>query len=234
MGLQVEGTTVINGDIVLNGSVPPESSFYTSIIDSAVQGVKSSMDQEFFGDYSTVIFNKIKEEGLDLNRITLNGTEVITGNKLNYGITDTNITRLGMVNDLQTAGETYLSERLYVSKNKVGIGTIEPEHSLTVWDQEVELGFGKRLKDTGWIGTTRKQNLILSANNQDNLVLNEDGTVSVKKLTINKITIISAASTPSDAQPRGTVAFNENPAPGQPVGWVSLGNGSWSKFGTVG
>ena len=233
LGLEVRGTTVLEGDIVINGDVPPESKFYTSIIDNAIIGVKNSMDQEFFGDYSTVIFNKIREEGLDLNRITLNGVEIITGNKLNYGIYDTNITRLGMVKDLQTAGETYLSEHLYVGKNKVGIGTIEPANSLTVWDQEVELGFGKRLKDTGWIGTPRNQNLVLSANNQDNLTLCADGSVQVRQLTVNKVSIISSPSVPSGSQPKGTVAFNENPSPGQPIGWVSLGNGSWSKFGVI-
>jgi hypothetical protein len=233
LGLNIQGTTVLDGDLVINGDVPPHSKFYASIIDNAVEGVKNSMDEAFFGDYSTVIFEKIKTEGLDLNRITLNGTEVIIGNKLNYGIVDTNITRLGMVKDLQTVGETYLSEHLYVGKDKVGIGTMEPGHSLTVWDQEVEIGFGKRLKDTGWIGTPRNQNLILSANNQDNLVIGADGSVQVKRLTVNKISIISSASVPTDIQPKATVAFNENPAPGQPIGWVSLGNGSWSSFGTI-
>lgn len=233
MGLNIQGTTVLDGDLVINGDVPPHSKFYTSIIDNAVEGVKNSMDEAFFGDYSTVIFEKIKTEGLDLNRITLNGTEVIIGNKLNYGIVDTNITRLGMVKDLQTVGETYLSENLYVGKDKVGIGTMEPGHSLTVWDQEVEIGFGKRLKDTGWIGTPRNQNLIISANNQDNLVIAADGSVQVKQLTVNKISIISTPQVPSGIYPKATVAFNENPAPGQPIGWVSLGNGSWSKFGTI-
>jgi hypothetical protein len=233
LGLNIQGTTVLDGDIVINGDVPPHSKFYTSIIDNAVEGVKNSMDEAFFGDYSTVIFDKIKTEGLDLNRITLNGTEVIIGNKLNYGIVDTNITRLGTVKDLQTSGETYLSEHLYVGKDKVGIGTMEPGHSLTVWDQEVEIGFGKRLKDTGWIGTPRNQNLILSANNQDNLVIGADGSVQVNRLKVNKISIISSASVPTDVQPKATVAFNENPSPGQPIGWVSLGNGSWSSFGTI-
>jgi hypothetical protein len=233
LGLEVKGTTVLEGDLLIQGNVPPSSKFYTSIIHNAVEGVKNSMDSAFFGDYSSVIFNKIREEGLDLSRITLNGVEIITGNKLNYGIYDTNITRLGMVKDLQTAGETYLSEQLYVGKNKVGIGTIEPANSLTVWDQEVELGFGKRLKDTGWIGTPRNQNLILSANNQDNLTLATDGSVQVKKLTINKVSVISSPGVPSIEQPRGTVAFNENPSPGQPVGWVSLGGAAWSKFGII-
>ena len=233
MGLNIQGTTVLDGDLVINGDVPAHSKFYTSIIDNAVEGVKNSMDEAFFGDYSTVIFEKIKTEGLDLNRITLNGTEVIVGNKLNYGIVDTNIQRVGQIKDLQTAGETLLSETLYVGKDKVGIGTIEPGHSLTVWDQEVELGFGKRLKDTGWIGTPRNQNLIISANNQDNLVIAADGSVQVKQLTVNKISIISSAQTPTDIRPKATVAFNENPAPGQPIGWVSLGNGSWSSFGII-
>jgi hypothetical protein len=234
LGLDIHGTTILRGDVVIEGEVPERSKFYTSIIDNAVKGVKESMDSAFFGDYSSVIFEKIKQEGLDLNKITLNGTEVIVGNKLNYGITDSNITRVGLIKDLQTQGETYLSEQLYVGKNKVGIGTIDPGNSLTVWDQEVELGFGKRLKDTGWMGTPRNQDLIISANNKDNIVLTADGQVKVNKITVNKVTITSYPSTPSDDQPKGTVAFNENPAIGQPIGWVSLGNGVWSKFGIVG
>jgi hypothetical protein len=233
LGLNVQGTTVLDGDLVINGSVPRDSQFYNSILENAIVGVKESMDESFFGDYSAVIFNKIKEEGLDLNRISLNGQEIISGNKLNYGIVDTNITRLGSVRDLQTNGETYLSEHLYVGKNKVGIGTIEPGHSLTVWDQEVEIGFGKRLKDTAWMGTPRNQELIISANNQDNLKLNTDGSVSIKRLNVAKVSVMSAPSLPNWAEPKGTVAFNENPGIGQPIGWVSLGNGAWSKFGSI-
>jgi hypothetical protein len=234
LGMQVKGTTVLEGDVVIHGNVPPESQFYASLVTNAVDGVKRSMNQEFFGDYASVIFDRIREEGLDLARITLNGTEVINGNKLNYGITDTNITRVGMLKDLQTQGESYLSEVLYAGKNKIGINTLEPAYSLTVWDQEIEVGIGKRSRDIGWIGTSRRQDLILSANNQDNLILKQDGSVEVQKLQVNKVNLISSNGTPSTAEPKGTVAFNENPAPGQPIGWVSLGNGAWAKFGTVG
>ena len=234
LGLEVHGTTTLKGDIVLEGNVSPDSAFYTSIISTAVDGVHNSMDAEFFSRYSNVLFDNIREHGLDLNRITLNGTEIVKGNQLNYGISDTNITRLGQVLDLQTRGETYLSEHLYVGKNKVGIGTIEPANSLTIWDQEIELGFGKRLKDVGWIGTPRRQDLVISANGQDNLTLTADGGVVVKKLTVNKVDIISAPSVPNNDMPKGTVAFNENPAVGQPIGWVSLGGGAWTRFGVIG
>ena len=234
LGLEVHGTTTLEGDIVLNGNVSPDSAFYSSLISNAVSGVHESMDEEFFSRYSNVLFDTIREHGLDLNRITLNGTEIVKGNQLNYGISDTNITRLGQVNDLQTRGETYLSEQLYVGKNKVGIGTIEPANSLSIWDQEIELGFGKRSKDAGWIGTPRRQDLVISANGQDNLTLTADGSVVVKSIRVNKVEVISAASTPNTDMPKGTVAFNENPAVGQPIGWVSLGGGAWTRFGVIG
>lgn len=233
-GLEVEGGFILNGNFVLNGEVPKHSTFYTSIIDTAVEGVRDSMNEEFFSKYAGVIFDSIREHGLDLNRITLNGTEVVTGNKLNYGIVDTNITRLGLVKDLQTTGETVLSESLYVGKNKVGIGTLDPTNSLSVWDQEVELGAGKRQKDVGWFGTPRRQDLVISANGQDNITLTADGDVRVQRLTIKNISITTASSTPNTDMPRGTVAFNENPALGQPIGWVSLGGGAWTRFGTIG
>jgi hypothetical protein len=140
---------------------------------------------------------------------------------------------VGQIKDLQTAGETLLSETLYVGKDRVGIGTIEPNNSLSIWDQEIELGFGKRLKDTGWIGTPRRQDLVLSANGQDNLTLTADGSVEIKRLVVGKVAVISAPGVPGVEMPKGTVAFNENPEPGQPIGWVSLGGGAWSKFGTV-
>lgn len=233
LALTVKGSTLLEGDVVINGTIPPESHFYKGVIENAVAGVKESMDSAFFGDYSTVIFDKIKEEGLDLNRITLNGSEVIIGNKLNYTITDTNIQRVGRVLDLQTVGESYLSESLYVGKNRVGINTISPGHSLSIWDQEIEIGFGKQKKDVAWLGTSRNQNLVLSSNNNDNIILHADGTVAVKSITVNNVTITSSPGNPTADLPRGTVSFNETPSAGQPVGWISLGNGSWSSFGTV-
>ena len=233
LGLTVKGSTMLEGDVMINGTVPPESHFYKGVIENAVAGVKESMDSAFFGDYSQVIFDKIREEGLDLNRITLNGTEVIVGNKLNYGITDSNLQRVGHLVDLQTVGESYLSETLYIGKNRVGINTTSPGSALSVWDQEVEIGFSKQQKDFGWFGTPRNQSFVLGANNKNNIILAPDGTVTVNQLIVNNVMLTSSAGEPTASQPRGTVAFNENPGPGKPVGWVSLGNGSWSSFGNV-
>lgn len=234
LGLEVKGQTVIEGDLHIKGDVPMDGPFFQRIINNTVDATKKSLDTELFEGYSNTIFERIRENGIDLNKITLNGTELVSGSKLSYGITDTNINRLGIVVDLQTTGEALLSQTLYVGKNRVGINTLEPGHALSVWDQEVEVGFSKRERDVAWFGTPREQTMVLSANRKDNLVLNKDGSVVINKLYVGTVELGTSDSTPKDAAPKGSVRFNTNPLPGAPAGWVSLGNGAWSRFGTLG
>lgn len=233
LGLEVKGQTVIEGDLHIKGDVPMTGAFAKRIIENTVEATKASLNTELFEGFSSTLFDRIAEHGIDLNKITLNGNPIVDGAKLSYGITDTNITRLGLVKDFQTAGEALLSQTLYVSDKRVGINTIEPGHALSIWDQEVEIGFSKRERDVAWIGTPREQTLVLSANRKDNLTLNKDGTVSINQLYIGQQEIGFSAGTPGQAAPKGSVMFNSTPGPGQPAGWVSLGNGAWSRFGTL-
>lgn len=234
LGLEVKGQTVIEGDLHIKGDVPMDGPFFQRIINNTVEATKKSLNTDLFEGYSNTIFERIRENGIDLNKVTFNGNELITGNKLSYGITDTNITRLGMVRDLQTAGEALLSQTLYTSNKRVGINTLEPAHALTVWDEEIEVGLSKRERDVAWFGTPREQTLILSANRKNNLTLNRDGSVTVEKLFLGQLEVGSSDSTPKDVAPKGSVRFNSDPKSGGPAGWVSLGGGAWSRFGTLG
>ena len=139
-----------------------------------------------------------------------------------------------MVKDLQTTGEALLSQTLYVGNRRVGVNTIEPAQALSVWDEEVEIGFSKRRRDVAWLGTPREQSLIMSANKHDNLVLNYDGSVSIQKLYLNNVELGTSDGTPKDSATKGAIRFNNNPVPGGPAGWISLGGGAWSRFGTLG
>lgn len=233
LGLEVKGQTVIEGDLHIKGDVPMTGTFAKRLIDNTIAATRESLNAELFDGFSATLFDRIAEHGIDLSKVTLNGNPVFDGPKLNYGITDTNITRLGIVRDLQSAGEALLSQTLYVSDKRVGINTLEPGHALSIWDQEVEIGFSKRERDVAWIGTPREQTLVLSANRKDNLTLNKDGTVSINTLYIGQQEIGFNSGTPGHAAPKGSVLFNNNPGPGQPAGWISLGNGAWSRFGTL-
>lgn len=233
LGLEVKGQTVIEGDLHIKGDVPPDSQFFKQIIKHSVDGVKESLNDELFQSFSYTLFERIRDNGIDLKTITMDGQAIIDGNKLNAGITETNITRLGVVKDLQTSGEALMSDTFYVGNKRVGVNTIEPKHSLSIWDQEVEVGVGKRQRDTAWIGTPREQDVILSAANKDNIVLAKDGSVQINDLVLNGVQFGMATGTPNHSAPKGSVMFNGNPSPGSPAGWISLGGGAWTRFGSL-
>jgi hypothetical protein len=231
--LTVKGKTTIEGDLVVTGTIPQDSPMFQVFTDTVRAQVLGSLDNHLFVNYSDLVLNRLKTEGLDLNMVKLNGQQIIDRNVLSPSITESNLTKLGVVRDLKTIGETLLNQTVYVSNQRVGINTVEPSRSLTVWDQEVELGMGKRSADTGIFGTVRNQNLVLSANAKDNLTLNTDGSVSVNQLNIGKVSVSSAELPPTTDSPKGTIVFNANPTLGGPLGWVSLGGARWANFGII-
>lgn len=225
--LHVDGTLIINGDIDINTPV------FAKLVDQTSISVKSNLDETLFSNYSDIIFNKITTNGLDLDRITQNGKEIVKGNQLGYHITDTNIQRLGTVRDFQTQGENYLSETLYVSGKRVGINTMDPSTVLSVWDEEVEVVVTKRSQDTAYVGTPRYQSMVLGANGQQNIKLNTDGSIEVDRIKIGSISMSSTSTIPNYQGSKGQIVWNENPSPGSPIGWVCLGGHLWAKFGII-
>ena len=229
----VRGSLVVNGDLILHGTLPTDSPGFKNIVADTTSGVLASLDDNLFSKFSDIIFKQIQEQGVDLNRITVNGAEIIVGNSLGSGVTRSNLTRVGMLEELQTQGETLLSESLYVSQKRVGINTIEPGYALTVWDQEVEIITAKRSQNTGVIGTVRQQSLVLSSNSKTNIICDPDGSVIINRLQLGTVPMSSSTYAPSTDQPKGTIVWNSNPEIGQPIGWVSLGNARWAKFGLL-
>ena len=227
------GNIQVDGTLVINGSIDENTPAFTKFVAAAGVAVKDNLTNELFAGFSDIIFNKIKEEGLDLDRITQGGKDIVKGNQLGYHIIDTNIQRLGMVRDFQTIGENLLSNTLYVTDGRVGVNTLDPSSALSIWDEEVEINISKRGQDIGYIRTPRYQTLVLGANNKNNLTLNVDGGVDVDSITVGKVFMTSAASIPNDAGESGQIVWNEVPAPGSAIGWVCLGGTRWAKFGII-
>lgn len=229
----IKGDVTIDGDLLLKGTIPSESLAFKNIVENASITVKNSLNEELFDSFSNTIFTKIKNEGIDLNQITMDGEAAITGNKIGIRITESNLQKLGVVRELQTSGETFLSESLYISNRRVGVNTIDPGHALSVWDQEVEIVTGKRSQDVGMIGTVRNQDLLVTSNNKNNLICKPDGSVHISTLQVGSVTMTSSNSIPNDDRPIGTIVWNQSPVIGNPIGWVSLGGARWAKFGII-
>ena len=231
--LTVKGTVTIEGDLNVIGTLPETSPLYVSIVNSATNNVRTSLDETVFKSYSDLVFNKIKEVGLDLSKISLDGTEIVNGASLSNSITNSNLQKVGQLTELQVQGEALLSGSLYTTTQRVGVNTIEPAQVLSVWDQEVEIGFGKQTTNTAIIGTPRNQNLIISSNGKNNLTVNSDGSTSVKELHLGSVTLKASGVPPNNDQPTGTIIFNSNPTLGGPLGWISLGDAKWANFGFI-
>lgn len=230
---EIKGDLTVDGSLVVLGKIDTNTPMYQQLTDAASDKVKAALNKELFTSFSEIIFDKIKTEGLDLDKITQSGKEVVKGNQLGYHIVDSNLQRVGMLRDLQTVGEAYLSETLYSTKGRVGINTMDPTAALSIWDQEVEITISKRQQDMAYIATPRFQSLILGANNKDNLKLLTDGTVQADNLTVGKVPMTSSHVAPNTRGQRGQIVWNEVPNLGGPMGWVCLGDTVWANFGII-
>jgi hypothetical protein len=145
----IKGDLTVGGNLIVSGTLNDGPAF-RNIVNTAADTVLADLDTGFFTNYSNIIFDKIRTDGIDLNRITVNSDEVIVDNRLGNKIVESNLQRLGIVRDLQTAGETFLSETVYISGKRLGVNNINPGHALSVWDQEVEVVAAKHSQRPNW------------------------------------------------------------------------------------
>lgn len=231
--LTVQGSMTINGEFVVNGTVPEESNFYRSLIAKTTHSTLTAVDANLFDNYSNLIFDKIRTDGLDLNKITIDGTEVARSNALGSAIVNSNLQTLGELKELRVGGESIMAQTLYVTPRRVGINTIEPSAALSVWDDEIEIVAKKKSQNVGILGTPRQQKLVISSNNKDNVVLSEDGSAQIDDLRIGSMRFTTANSPPNFVSERCHVVWNTNPNPGGPLGWICLGGANWANFGII-
>ena len=231
--LTVKGMATIEGDLTVTGSLNEESGMYKNLVSSVSDRVKNNLDGAVYENYAGILFDKIKKEGLDLDKITVQGEEIINGSNLGNKITYSNLQRVGTLSELRVGGEALLSQSLFTTARRVGINTIEPAQALSVWDQEVEIGFGKRETNVAVIEAPRNQQLIIGVNGKNNLVLNTDGSVSLDKVSVGAVTLSSSSTPPNYDAAQGSIVFNSSPSLGGPLGWVSLGGARWANFGFI-
>jgi hypothetical protein len=232
--LEVTGDTVFLGNITVAGEIPNNSPFVKKIANLVSDAFTQEYSDGNFDNYCNRTINLIKTQGLSAEHVKTNdGSSLVDGIKLANSITRSNLQTVGPLKELQVIGETVLDDTVFVSNKRIGINTVEPERTLDMWDHEVQIIAGKKMQDTAVFGTIRNQNLVLTANNKDQLVLNVDGSVTIKTLNIGKSVQTSANRRPTDNKPAATIVWNENPVIGSPVAWVSLGGARWAPFGII-
>lgn len=231
--LEIVGDVKLRGNISIDGTLPKESALTDQLVSLVVDNFNTQYQDGTFDQYVGRVFEKIAADGVDVGDIRHKGKSLVTDNALSDTVLNSNLQKVGALKELQVIGETLLDQTLYVSNGRVGVGTLDPEKALDIWDQEIQIVAGKRQQDVAYIGTARNQNLIIGANNRDQLTVNTDGSVSVKSLNIGRTNHTSASVRPTDNRPIGQIVWNEQPIIGSPVGWVSLGGARWAQFGLI-
>jgi hypothetical protein len=218
---------------VIRGGMDANSTAFRSIVTQTADTVRDTIGPQLLDKHQDRVFELIRTQGIELGKLTINGQEIFSGRSMTSAIIDSQLQTVGMLRDLQTQGETLLSETLYTTQRRVGVNTMDPATALSIWDEEVEIGIGKQQKDTARIATRRDQNLIIGSNGKDNLRILPDGSIQSDAVTIGRVTITSSPTPPSYNAQRGSIVINENPNLGGPLGWVSLGDARWANFGIV-
>lgn len=231
--LEIAGDAVFHGNLTVNRPLEETSVLFQQLLTATLNGIRKDYTDGTFDEFCDRVITKLNSEGIDVLNVKVNGSPLIENDGLATSVINSNLQRLGALRELQVVGETLLDETVYVSNRRMGINTLEPERTLDLWDQEVQIVAGKRQKDQAYIGTTRPQQLIIGSANRDQLIVNPDGTVTIARLNMGKLSHSSAPIQPADNRPPGHIVWNENPQLGSPIGWVSLGGARWAKFGTI-
>jgi len=219
---------------ILDGAVVAENSVYTKQVVTENLAVN--------GDFhlSDIAYNSLRDR--IANSITIPDIPTIPEIKdWSFKIAEmdakieVNSKRQENLRQLDVSGEAYLSETLYTTpgNNRVGINTMDPSDALTVWDQEVEVVVGKHKSQEGYIGTRRRQDVNIGANNRVGITVTSDGSVKIDKLTLMNRVISESDQVPGNAAKTGDIVLNTKPKPGGYIGWVCLDGIKWSGFGKI-
>jgi len=232
-GLEIVGDTLFKGNLNIDGEISKDSTFVKKLTNTITDNFNQNYQENTFQSLSDKIIGYISQEGIDISLVKIGENLLINDDTLDSSITNSNLQTVGALKELQVIGETLLDQTLFVGGSRIGINTLNPEKAVDIWDQEVQIVAGKRQQDVAFFGTGRNQSLVIGTNNRDQLVINTDGSISIKTINIGKTTHSSGSRIPTDNRPIGCIVWNESPNIGTPVGWVSLGGARWAQFGII-
>lgn len=224
--LTVANSAQIN-NLVVTGSINTDNYAWDGL---SAEIARRTLDQ-VTKDLQQQLINKTKEQikndGIDLINIKVDGKALIEGNRLSNGVIESNLQSIGKLRELVVAGETHLNDTAFVVKKRLGINTQEPEAALSVWDEEVSLIFGKHKDKQAYIGTSRAQGLTLGINRVPQIEITADGLTQIKKLQVGVHKISHSTEVPGWSGTRGDIVFNANPGDDRVFAWVCLGAFKW-------
>jgi len=222
--LAVKNAT-ISGDLLVNGSIDIttgawdelSSNIKIAVVDEVIIAVKQDMIDAVIS----------QSNDLDFTQISINGKPALSGNTLGSQITNSTLNTVGTLKGLKVIG-TSTVDAIHSVDKRVGINTKTPNSALAVWDDEIEIIIGKLKEQTAFIGTNRSQDLAIGVKRRDDISIDTDGVVTIRKLKLGNHTIKHGNSVPGYAGASGDLVLNTTLTEDNPIfAWYCLHDYSW-------
>lgn len=226
--------SVVVNNLVVKGSVNTDNHSWNALAKDISQKTLNDLNDQWKQTLIQQVADKIKEQGIDFDRVTVAGSKLIDGDTLNSSITQSSLQQVGKLKNLVVLGDTVLNNTVNVTKARLGINTDSPDMALSVWDEEVTISVGKYKQNTAYLGTARKQALTIGINKTPAVEIDENGLTAIKQLQVGIHKISHGNEVPNYFGTRGDIVFNAMPTIDNPVvAWQCLGGFKWKVIKAV-
>lgn len=115
------------------------------------------------------------------NDYRIDDVPVLSAKALGVTVTTSNLKQLGTLNSLSVSGDTALGEFAFFNTtfNRFGLGTEEPGHSLSIIDNNVEIGLGSPDFDHAEFGTYSNHTLTIVTDGLPRIAVKSNGGVDI-------------------------------------------------------
>jgi len=171
--LLIENSTFLN-NVVIDGSITLNGNIENSL--SLNQYVSSIAN-----DISLTNIAQANTNDIDISSrsIVVGDKVVLSNDTLGPQIINSNLRKVGNLNELTVSGQAIIHETLVVTDSKVGINTESASGALSVWDEDSEFTLVKHSPKTMYAGSTRITDVILGSNNQEQIGLRTSGIIEL-------------------------------------------------------
>lgn len=220
--------SLIVKNLVVKGNINTDNESWNELADSISKKTFDALNEQWRKDLIKQVRDSISAQGIDFTNIKVDGEPLVDNGRLSIGVVDSNLQSVGALKTLTVLGNTKLNETVSVVKKRLGINTDDPEMALGIWDEEVSVVAGKFKNNIGYIGTGRKQGLVIGINKTPTIEINDTGLTTIKQLQVGLHRFSHGNEVPGYAGTKGDIVFNANPTVDNPVfAWQCLGGYRW-------
>ena len=220
-------------DLIVTGDINIDGSCWKQLSANIQQDTYNQFVNDAEESLVDRVLSKAKNNTIDFSNITINGKALVTNNILSDTITESSLSTVGELESLIVAGSAEINKCLHVNNNRVGINTDMPNMALSIWDEEVEISFGKLKQKVAYIGSSRIQELHIGINRVGSLIIESDGLVTINQLRVGKNRISHSADLPGYKGSKGDIVFNTDVSKDNPIfAWICIGSFNWKVLKT--